>query len=60
MNDPDQATRATFSTLARSKDAQNKFFSSLVNFMTTYGFDGVDVDVSHRVPRYPWCSANIL
>lgn len=44
MNDPDQPTHATFSTLAGSSDAQSKFFSSLVQFMSTYGFDGVDID----------------
>lgn len=44
MNDPDQPTRETFSQLAASTDAQSKFFNSLVNFMSTHGFDGVDVD----------------
>lgn len=44
MNDPDQPTHATFSTLAGSKDAQDKFFKSLLSFMQTYGFDGVDLD----------------
>ncbi|RMZ76522.1 hypothetical protein DV738_g4881, partial [Chaetothyriales sp. CBS 135597] len=49
MNDADQATHDTFSKLAGSKDAQTKFFRSLVNFMTTYGFDGVDVDWEYPV-----------
>jgi chitinase len=44
MNDPDQPTATTFSDLAGSTDAQNKFFSSLISFMSTYGFDGVDID----------------
>lgn len=44
MNDPDQPTARTFSNLAASQDAQNKFFSSLLSFMGTYGFDGVDID----------------
>lgn len=38
MNDPEQPTARTFSNLAGSKDAQAKFFSSLLNFMSTYGF----------------------
>lgn len=44
MNDPDQPTAKTFSQLAASPTAQKAFFSSLVNFMSTYGFDGVDID----------------
>lgn len=44
MNDPDQPTHATFSALAASTEAQSRFFSSLVQFMSTYGFDGVDID----------------
>lgn len=44
MNDPDQPTAKTFSQLAASTDAQNKFFKSLVNFMSQYGFDGVDIE----------------
>ncbi|KAJ6559056.1 putative class V chitinase [Mycena vulgaris] len=44
MNDPDQPTATTFSDLAGSSDAQSKFFSSLISFMSTYGFDGVDID----------------
>lgn len=46
MNDPDQPTHETFSTLAGSADAQSRFFSSLISFMTTYSFDGVDIDWS--------------
>ena len=44
MNDLDQPTHSTFSQLARSADAQSKFFASLLSFMQTYGFDGVDID----------------
>jgi chitinase len=49
MNDPDQPTHATFSPLAASQDAQNKFFRSLISFMQTYGFDGVDIDWEYPV-----------
>jgi GH18 family chitinase len=44
MNDPDQPTKATFSTLTGSTAAQTKFFASLNKFMTQYRFDGVDID----------------
>lgn len=37
-------TQATFSTLAASSSAQSQFFASLVNFLQTYGFDGIDLD----------------
>ena len=46
MNDLDQPTASTFSDLAGSSSAQNEFFSSLLSFMSTYGFDGVDIDWS--------------
>lgn len=49
MNDPDQPTATTFSTLAGSTSAQSAFFKSLVNFMSTYGFDGVDIDWEYPV-----------
>lgn len=49
MNDPDQPTAKTFSQLAASADNQAKFFRSLVNFMSTYGFDGVDIDWEYPV-----------
>lgn len=51
MNDPDQPTAATFSKLAGSREAQGAFFSSLLSFLSTYGFDGVDIDwfvVAHK------------
>jgi hypothetical protein len=44
MNDPDQPTATTFSDLAGSAQNQAKFFASLLSFLTTYGFDGVDID----------------
>ncbi|KAL8862688.1 MAG: hypothetical protein Q9178_001186 [Gyalolechia marmorata] len=49
MNDPDQPTHSTFSQLAASADAQSKFFASLLSFMQTYGFDGVDMDWEYPV-----------
>jgi chitinase len=44
MNDPDQPTATIFSDLAASESAQKKFFESLLSFLETYGFDGVDLD----------------
>lgn len=35
---------STFSDLARSEVNQKKFMRSLISFMSTYGFDGVDID----------------
>ena len=49
MNDPDQPTHATFSTLAGNTNAQNAFFKSLISLMTNYGFDGVDIDWEYPV-----------
>jgi len=46
MNDPDQPTAATFSNLAGSASAQTKFFASVLSFLETFGFDGVDLDWS--------------
>ncbi|KAL4902677.1 glycoside hydrolase superfamily [Aspergillus multicolor] len=37
-------TATTFSDLAASEANQRKFFKSLISFMATYGFDGVDID----------------
>jgi chitinase len=52
MNDPDQPTKSTFSNLAASATAQKAFFASLMSFMATYGFDGVDIDWYDT-----WCTA---
>ncbi|KAJ5958894.1 glycoside hydrolase family 18 protein [Penicillium vulpinum] len=49
MNDADQPTATTFSDLATSSSAQKAFFKSLLSFMTTYGFDGVDIDWEYPV-----------
>ena len=43
MNDPG-ATATTYSDLAGSKSAQSNFFNSLISFMKTNNFDGVDID----------------
>ncbi|KAK5662511.1 hypothetical protein OQA88_8423 [Cercophora sp. LCS_1] len=48
-NDPDQPTATTFSDLAASPARQRIFHASLVNFMNTYGFDGVDIDWEYPV-----------
>ncbi|KAK3315445.1 hypothetical protein B0H66DRAFT_521857 [Apodospora peruviana] len=44
FNDPGFATRTTFSDLAASIPRQQTFIRSLTSFMSTYGFDGVDLD----------------
>lgn len=43
FNDPGP-TATTFSDIAGSSSAQTKFINSLISFMSTYGFDGVDLD----------------
>ncbi|KAG2001597.1 hypothetical protein GB937_010039 [Aspergillus fischeri] len=43
FNDPGP-TATLFSDLAASEEKQKKFFKSLVSFMSTYDFDGVDLD----------------
>lgn len=43
FNDPGP-TRTTFSDLAASIPRQQTFIKSLISFMSTYGFDGVDID----------------
>lgn len=43
FNDPGPTAR-TFSDIAASTANQNKFFTSLTSFMSTYNFDGVDLD----------------
>ena len=40
----DGPTATTFSGLAASADAQKAFIKSLLSFMSTYNFDGVDLD----------------
>jgi chitinase len=49
MNDPGQPTATTFSDLAGSSSAQSAFFSSLISFLQTWGFDGVDIDWEYPV-----------
>lgn len=49
MNDPDQPTAKTFSQLAGSTSAQSAFFTSLIQIMQNYGFDGVDIDWEYPV-----------
>ncbi|ERT00776.1 hypothetical protein HMPREF1624_02009 [Sporothrix schenckii ATCC 58251] len=44
FNDDDQPTRTTFSDLAASATNQEAFFASLLQFMQTWGFTGVDID----------------
>ena len=43
MNDPGRY-RTTFSDLAKSESAQDEFFRSLISFLKTNNFDGVDLD----------------
>ncbi|KAI1055386.1 hypothetical protein LB506_011501 [Fusarium annulatum] len=43
FNDPGP-TVTTFSDIARSDANQRTFIKSLISFMATYGFDGVDID----------------
>lgn len=42
-------TASVFSDLVRSEANQKKFFRSLISFMSTYGFDGVDIDWEYPV-----------
>lgn len=44
FTEPWKATRNTFSDLAASETNQRAFFASLISFMSTYNFDGVDID----------------
>lgn len=48
MNDPGPY-RTTFSDLAKSTSAQDAFFESLITFMQTNHFDGVDIDWEYPV-----------
>lgn len=49
MNDAGQPTQNTFSKLAASTSSQKSFFASLLIFMSTFGFDGVDLDWEYPV-----------
>lgn len=44
FNDPDQITKTTFSDIVSSTANQDKFITALVFLMTSFGFDGVDID----------------
>lgn len=50
FNDPGP-TQMVFSDLAASVPRQKAFIESLISFMSTYGFDGVDLDWEY--PRTP-------
>ncbi|TPX10951.1 uncharacterized protein E0L32_008157 [Thyridium curvatum] len=43
FNDPGP-TATTFSDIARSEDAQRKFIGSVLSFLQTYNYDGIDLD----------------
>ncbi|KAJ5510933.1 Glycoside hydrolase superfamily [Penicillium expansum] len=50
FSDSDKATATTFSDLVAATTAkQNVFFTSLINFMSTYGFVGMDIDWEYPV-----------
>jgi chitinase len=50
FSDSDEPTATTFSDLAAaSTSEQNTFFTSLISFMGTYGFTGVDIDWEYPV-----------
>ncbi|EHK21978.1 glycoside hydrolase family 18 protein [Trichoderma virens Gv29-8] len=44
FNDEGQPTRNTFSNIANNPQNQKAFTKSLISFMSTYDFDGVDLD----------------
>jgi chitinase len=48
-------TASTFSTLAASVPRQRAFMVSLLSFMSTYGFDGIDLDWYGAIYLFP-CS----
>ncbi|KAJ4142851.1 hypothetical protein NW754_010290 [Fusarium falciforme] len=50
FNDPGP-TATTFSDLAASVPRQKIFMQSLISFMSTYGFDGVDLDWEYPVDK---------
>ncbi|KAG9698182.1 glycoside hydrolase, partial [Aureobasidium melanogenum] len=47
FNQPSGPAATTFSDLVASEENQRAFFKSLISFMSTYGFDGVDLDWSY-------------
>lgn len=51
FNDPGP-TATTFSDIAASETNQKAFIKSLISFMATYGFDGVDMDWESVDPRH--------
>ncbi|RFU82010.1 chitin-binding, type 1 [Trichoderma arundinaceum] len=44
FNDEGQPTRNTFSNIANNPSNQKAFIKSLISFLSTYNFDGVDLD----------------
>ncbi|KAL6855621.1 hypothetical protein ACO1O0_006773 [Amphichorda felina] len=50
FNDPGR-TFHTFSKLAADEAKQRVFFKSLISFMNTYNFDGVDIDWEYPVDK---------
>lgn len=44
FNEPWNPTATTFSDLVASEANQRAFFTSLISYMATYDFDGVDID----------------
>jgi GH18 family chitinase len=48
FNDPGP-TATVFSDIARSEANQKAFFKSLISFMSTYNFDGIDLDWEYPV-----------
>ncbi|KAK2022354.1 family 18 glycosyl hydrolase [Colletotrichum zoysiae] len=44
-------TAATFSDIARSEEAQKKFVDSVLNFMSIYDLDGIDLDWEYPVAK---------
>ncbi|KAM5470007.1 hypothetical protein MferCBS49748_002771, partial [Microsporum ferrugineum] len=50
FNDPGP-TATTFSDLVGSEANQREFFKSLISFMATYDFDGVDIDWEYPVDK---------
>ncbi|KAF3491741.1 chitinase [Arthroderma uncinatum] len=50
FNDPGP-TASIFSDLAASESKQEVFFDSVVKFMNTFGFDGIDIDWEYPVDQ---------